>query len=146
MKFLSADPVIPGGLAIVVFDNDAAPQLIDAIDIPVAGVGVKERVDAIAVRVDNDTPATARPYRTRANEATARLLERIPILQSDRHPRRRDRVLWDPMTIVEPSQWEKLHQIRDVDKAAGPATGCSCSRMRMRYLRAKRIMVDQTLR
>ena len=30
--------------------NGAAPQLIDAIDIPVAGVGAKERVDVLTIR------------------------------------------------------------------------------------------------
>jgi hypothetical protein len=44
------DPGIHGGLAVVILENGAAPILIDATDIPVAGVGAKERVDPIAVR------------------------------------------------------------------------------------------------
>jgi hypothetical protein len=44
MNVLGVDPGIRGGLAIVELNNGAAPQLVDAIDIPVAGVGSKERV------------------------------------------------------------------------------------------------------
>ena len=50
MKVLGVDPSIRGGLAIVELNNGAAPQLVDAIDIPVAGVGAKERVDVLALR------------------------------------------------------------------------------------------------
>jgi hypothetical protein len=50
MRVLGVDPGINGGLAIVAIDNGAAPQLVDAIDIPVAGVGPKERVDVLALR------------------------------------------------------------------------------------------------
>ena len=51
MSILGVDPGIHGGLAIVFVDaNGAAPQLVDAIDIPVTGVGAKERVDVLAIR------------------------------------------------------------------------------------------------
>ena len=50
MKILGVDPGIHGGLAIVEINNGAAPQLIDVVDIPVAGVGAKERIDTIAIR------------------------------------------------------------------------------------------------
>jgi crossover junction endodeoxyribonuclease RuvC len=50
MIILGVDPGIHGGLAIVAIDNGAAPQLVEAIDIPVIGTGAKERVDAIAIR------------------------------------------------------------------------------------------------
>jgi hypothetical protein len=46
---LSVDPGIHGGLAIVSIENGVAPTLIDAIDIPVSGVGAKERVDTLAI-------------------------------------------------------------------------------------------------
>ena len=49
MKILGVDPSIHGGLAVVAVNNGAAPTLIDAIDIPVAGVGAKERVDVLAI-------------------------------------------------------------------------------------------------
>ena len=38
MKILGVDPGIHGGLAIVAIDNATAPQLVDAIDIPVAAL------------------------------------------------------------------------------------------------------------
>jgi crossover junction endodeoxyribonuclease RuvC len=50
MKILGIDPGIAGGLAIVVINDSAAPDLIDAIDIPVIGLKAKERVDVLAVR------------------------------------------------------------------------------------------------
>jgi hypothetical protein len=50
MMVLGVDCGVRGGLAIVVIDHAAAPRLIEAIDIPVVGVGAKERVDPIAIR------------------------------------------------------------------------------------------------
>jgi Holliday junction resolvasome RuvABC endonuclease subunit len=51
MNILGVDPGIRGGLAIVTISaDDAAPQLIDAIDIPVVGIGAKERIDIAALR------------------------------------------------------------------------------------------------
>ena len=41
MRILGVDPGIRGGLAIVELNDGAALQLVDAIDIPVAGVGAK---------------------------------------------------------------------------------------------------------
>ena len=50
MNILGVDPGIRGGLAIIAIDaNGAAPRLVDAIDIPVTGVGAKERVDVLAL-------------------------------------------------------------------------------------------------
>jgi len=49
-RILGVDPGVRGGLAIIAIDGAAAPQLLDAIDIPVIGSGAKQRVDAIAVR------------------------------------------------------------------------------------------------
>jgi hypothetical protein len=43
-------PGIHGGVPIVTFGDDAAPQLVDAIDIPVTGTKAKERVDVAALR------------------------------------------------------------------------------------------------
>jgi hypothetical protein len=50
MLVLGVDCGIRGGLAILDIDNGAAPQLVEATDIPVVGMGAKERVDAIALR------------------------------------------------------------------------------------------------
>ena len=50
MKICGIDPGVRGGLAIVEISDGAAPQLREAIDIPVTGVGAKERVDVLAIR------------------------------------------------------------------------------------------------
>jgi Holliday junction resolvasome RuvABC endonuclease subunit len=50
MKILGIDPGVRGGLAIVAFNDGAAPQLVDAIDVPAVGVKAKERVDVIALQ------------------------------------------------------------------------------------------------
>jgi crossover junction endodeoxyribonuclease RuvC len=49
VKVLGIDPGIHGGAAIVKMTNGVA-SLVSAIDIPVAGVGAKERVDAIGLQ------------------------------------------------------------------------------------------------
>ena len=61
MKILGVDSGVYGGLAIVTIDDGAAPQLVDAIDIPVAGTGAKERVDVFALpRLARKLPAAPR--------------------------------------------------------------------------------------
>lgn len=50
MKILGVDPGIRGGLVIVEVNDGAAPQIADAIDVPVTGSGAKERVDVLAIR------------------------------------------------------------------------------------------------
>jgi hypothetical protein len=50
VRILGVDPGVRGGLAIVEIIDGAAPQLVDVIDIPIAGVGAKERVDVLALR------------------------------------------------------------------------------------------------
>jgi crossover junction endodeoxyribonuclease RuvC len=50
VKILGVDPGIHGGLAIVDIIDGTTPEIIAIIDIPVAGVGAKERVDVLAVR------------------------------------------------------------------------------------------------
>ena len=50
MKVLGVDPGIHGGLAILEIMDGAAPQLLEAIDIPTIGTGAKERVNVHAVQ------------------------------------------------------------------------------------------------
>ena len=68
MNLLGVDPGIRGGLAIVLVADGAAPQLLDAIDIPVTGVGAKERVDVIAIRswIEQHAPGHALIERAQA--------------------------------------------------------------------------------
>jgi crossover junction endodeoxyribonuclease RuvC len=50
MRIVGVDVGLRGGLACIQIEDGAAPLLVDCIDIPVAGVGAKERVDPIAIR------------------------------------------------------------------------------------------------
>jgi crossover junction endodeoxyribonuclease RuvC len=117
MRILGVDPGIRGCLAIVAIDDGAAPQLVDAIDIPIAGTGAKERVDTLAVR---SWLVTHQPQHALIERAQAMpkqgassgfkygracgALEAI-IAASE-----------IPMTIVEPSLWKKLHRLHGGDK------------------------------
>jgi crossover junction endodeoxyribonuclease RuvC len=119
MKLLGIDPGIRGGLAIVSIDDGAAPQLVDAIDIPVTGVGAKERVDVLAIRtwIIAHAPQHALIERAQAmpkqgassgfkyGRATGAIEAALACCEI-------------PMTIVEPSVWKKFHQLRGGDKEA----------------------------
>ena len=117
MKILGVDPGVRGGLAIIEIDNGIAPKLIDAIDIPVTGVGAKERVDVLAIRtwILTHKPDHAMIERAQAmpkqgtssgfkyGRATGALEAVIACCEI-------------PMTIVEPSMWKKAHHLRGGDK------------------------------
>jgi Holliday junction resolvasome RuvABC endonuclease subunit len=120
-NILGVDPGIRGGLAIVAVDaNGAAPRLVDAIDIPVTGVGAKERVDVLAIRgwVIQHAPQHA-------------LLERAQAMpkQGASSGFKYGRAVGAieaviaccaiPLTIVEPASWKKFHQLRGGEKEAG---------------------------
>jgi hypothetical protein len=110
MRVLGVDGGIHGGCAVIDIVDDAAPQLLDAIDIPVVGVGAKERVDVLAIRdwIKAHQPDHAVIERGQAMpkqgassgykygrsigalEATIALCE-------------------IPLTIVEPTAWKKFH-------------------------------------
>jgi hypothetical protein len=47
MKYLGIDPGVRGALVVVEITDGVAPQLMVAIDIPVVGLGAKERVDVL---------------------------------------------------------------------------------------------------
>ena len=119
MKILGIDRGIRGGLAIVSIDDGAAPQLVDAIDIPVTGVGAKERVDVLAIRtwIIAHAPQHALIERAQAmpkqgassgfkyGRAAGALEGTLACCEI-------------PMTIVEPSVWKKFHRLRGGDKEA----------------------------
>jgi crossover junction endodeoxyribonuclease RuvC len=123
IKVIGIDPgAVSGGCAIVLInDNDgAAPQLVDAIDLPTIGVKAKQRIDVLALRtwIQQHRPDYAVIERGQtmprqgissgfkfgrgcgALEATLQLLE-------------------IPMKIVEPSMWKKFHGLRGKDKESG---------------------------
>jgi crossover junction endodeoxyribonuclease RuvC len=120
MRILGIDPGVRGGLAIIEIDNGIAPKLIDAIDIPVTGVGAKERVDVLAIRawILAHKPDHAMIERAQAmpkqgassgfkyGRATGALEAVIACCEV-------------PMTIIEPTAWKKFHHLRGGDKEGG---------------------------
>jgi len=120
MKILGIDPGIHGGLALVKICDGAAPQLVDAIDIPVTGVSAKERVDVLAIRtwVAAHQPQHAVIERAQAmpkqgassgfkyGKATGALEAVLACCEI-------------PMTVIEPTAWKKFHHLRGSDKESG---------------------------
>jgi Holliday junction resolvasome RuvABC endonuclease subunit len=119
MKILGADGGIRGGLAVIDIVDGTAPQLIDAIDIPVAGVGAKERVDALSVRAWIETH--------RPDHA---VIERAQVMpkQGASSGFKYGRAIGSleaviacceiPLTIIEPTAWKKFHGLRGGEKEA----------------------------
>ena len=119
MKILGVDPGIHGGLVIVEIIDGAAPQLVDAIDIPVTGIGAKERVDAagLCAFIVKHAPQHAFIERAQAmpkqgassgfkyGRATGAIEAIITCCDV-------------PLTIVEPSTWKKFHGLRGGEKEA----------------------------
>ena len=117
---LGVDPGIRGGMAIVAMNTNAAPCLMDAIDIPVTGVGAKERVDVLAICkwIAQHAPQHALIERAQAmpkqgassgfkyGRAVGSIEAVITCCEI-------------PLTIVEPSMWKKFHQLRGGDKEGG---------------------------
>jgi crossover junction endodeoxyribonuclease RuvC len=104
---------------VLVDAGGAAPQLVDAIDIPVAGVSAKERVDVLAIRtwIARHTPHHALIERAQAMPKQGassgfkygRAVGAIEAVIS---------CCAIPLTIIEPSMWKKFHQLRGGDKEA----------------------------
>jgi crossover junction endodeoxyribonuclease RuvC len=117
---LGVDPGIHGGLAIVSIGANDVPCLIDAIDIPVAGIGAKERVDAIAFRnwITQHAPQHALIERAQAMPKQGassgfkygRAVGAIEAVIA---------CCGIPLTIIEPTAWKKFHQLRGGDKESG---------------------------
>jgi crossover junction endodeoxyribonuclease RuvC len=128
VKVLGVDPGVRGGLAIVSTGNIsvgnggdgavAVPSIIvDAIDIPVAGAGAKERVDVLAIRgwIVEHGPAIALIERAQAmpgqgassgfkfGRAVGAIEAAIALCGV-------------PLTIIEPTAWKKFHGLRGKDK------------------------------
>jgi crossover junction endodeoxyribonuclease RuvC len=118
-RVLGVDCGIRGGLAVVELNVGAAPQLIDAADIPVTGIGAKERVDALALRtwIQTYRPDHALIERGQAmpkqgassgfkyGRACGALEAAIALCGI-------------PMTIIEPTAWKKFHGLRGGEKEA----------------------------
>ena len=118
MNILGIAPGIRGGLAIVfVGANGAAPQLVDAIDIPVAGVGAKERVDVLAIR---DWIVRHAPQHALIERAQAMPKQGASSgFKYGRAVGAIEAVIAGcavPLTIIEPTAWKKFHGLRGGDK------------------------------
>jgi crossover junction endodeoxyribonuclease RuvC len=114
---MGIDPGVRGGLAVVLIKQDKPPLLLDAIDIPVIGVGAKERVNALAVRdwILRYGPQHAGIERAQAmpkqgassgfkyGRAVGTLEAVVTCCQV-------------PVTIIEPTRWKKFHGLHGSDK------------------------------
>lgn len=118
MKILGIDPGIHGGLAIVVLNDGAAPQLIDAIDIPVVGTSAKERVDVLAIR--NWIARHHQPVHAYIERAQA--MRKQGVSSGFKYGRATGAIesvlacCEIPTTVVEPSIWKRAHHLRGGDK------------------------------
>ena len=120
IRVLGIDPGVRGGLAVIEISDTMAPRLVDAIDIPVTGVGAKERVDVLAIRtwILAHQPQHAAIERAQAmpkqgassgfkyGRATGALEAVIACCET-------------PLTIIEPTAWKKFHRLHATDKEGG---------------------------
>jgi Holliday junction resolvasome RuvABC endonuclease subunit len=117
-RILGVDPGIYGGCAIIELDG-AAPRIVDAIDIPITGVGAKERVDVLAIRTWIETHQPDCAVIERAGSmpkqgvaSTFKYGRAVGSLES---------VIATceiPMTIAEPSVWKRYHGLYGAEKEA----------------------------
>jgi crossover junction endodeoxyribonuclease RuvC len=119
MRIVGIDPGVRGGVAILDIDNDGVPQVVNVTDIPVAGSGARERVDAawLCGLLTKHKPAHAYVERAQAmpeqgsssgfkfGRATGAIEAVLACCEV-------------PMTIVEPAAWKKFHHLRGRDKEA----------------------------
>jgi Holliday junction resolvasome RuvABC endonuclease subunit len=122
IRILGVDPGVRGGLAVVEISDGAAPELVDAIDIPTVGVGAKERVDSIALRT---WLATHQPQHA--------LIERAQAMPEQwassgfKYDRAAGAIeagiaLCEvPLTLIEPSQWNSTGSTAATRSSAGAA-------------------------
>ena len=120
MKILGVDPGIKGGCAIVMVHNSAVPDIIDIIDIPVVGVGAKERVDVLALRVWVQQHRPDHAYVERAQAMPKQGASSG--FKYGRSVGSIEAVITCcevPLTIVEPTAWKKFHRLHGGDKEGG---------------------------
>jgi crossover junction endodeoxyribonuclease RuvC len=120
MRILGIDPGVSGGLAVVEIADGAAPALVECIDIPVAGTGAKERVDAAGIRnfIDRHQPIRALIERAQAmpkqgassgfkyGRAVGAIEATVALCSI-------------PMEIIEPSAWKRFWKLPGKDKESG---------------------------
>ena len=112
MRILGIDPGIRGGLAVVEISDGAVPRLVDAIDIPVVGVGAREHIDAIAVA---NWLAAHRPQHALIERAQA--MAKQGASSGFKYGRavgalKAALACCAIPTVVEPAAWKKFHGLR----------------------------------
>jgi crossover junction endodeoxyribonuclease RuvC len=117
---VGVDGGIHGGVAFVGFgDNGKAPELLDAIDIPVVGVKAKERVDILALRTQIEL---AKPDHAVIERAQA--MPKQGASSGFKYGRAVGAIeavialCGVPLTIIEPTAWKKFHGLRGGEKEA----------------------------
>jgi crossover junction endodeoxyribonuclease RuvC len=117
VRILGIDPGVHGGLAVIELNDGAAPQLVDAMDIPTVGTGAKERVDVLALRawIQTHRPDHAAIERAQAmpkqgassgfkyGRATGALEAVLACCEV-------------PFELVEPSVWKRARHLHGGDK------------------------------
>jgi crossover junction endodeoxyribonuclease RuvC len=116
VKVLGIDPGVHGGCAVVNVDSG---ELFDAIDIPVAGVGAKERVDVLTLRAWILTQAPSHAVIERAQampkqgaSSTFKYGRAVGALEAV------IACCEIPVTVIEPTAWKKIHGLRGSKKEA----------------------------
>jgi hypothetical protein len=117
MKYLGIDPGVRGALVVVEITDGVAPQLMVAIDIPVVGLGAKERVDVLAIR---DWIAAYQPQAAFIERAQA--MPKQGASSGFKYGRAVGAIeaaialCGIPLTIVEPAPWKRFHGLRGREK------------------------------
>jgi len=121
MRILGVDPGIRGGLAVVTCNDGATPPaIVDTIDIPVVGLGAKERVDVHTIR----TWIQAHAPIDHAVIERAGVMPRQGISSGFKYGRAVGAIeaavmlCGVPLTIVEPSVWKRFHNLYGAEKEA----------------------------
>ncbi len=113
------DVGVHGALALVAQENDAAPTIVDVIDIPVVGSGAKERVNVLLIQewLLRHKPLTAFLERTQAFP----LQGRSSAFKFGRATGALEAVITlcaIPLEIIEPSIWKRYFHLPGKDKEA----------------------------
>jgi crossover junction endodeoxyribonuclease RuvC len=119
VKILGIDPGLSGALAVVEFNDGAAPRLLDTTDMPLIGSGRKVRIDVIAVAEWIGKHAPANAFIERAGSMPrqgvastfvyARAVGAVEAVVS---------LCRIPLTLIEPSVWKRKLHLAGKDKEA----------------------------
>jgi crossover junction endodeoxyribonuclease RuvC len=118
VRIIGIDVGLRGGLSCIEFANWAAPQLIDCIDIPICGVGTRQRVDPIAI---HDWIKTCQPV-VHAYIERAQSYPKQGIASAFKYGAAYGVILATvalcdvPLSLIAPAAWKKYFRLRGGDK------------------------------